>query len=213
MCTFNKTGGLPAMLKNQPRNRPRNEKMFEELLLQPVDSDGHYAALWFGDQGSHEMYIAGYENAANTLLKIVKRKGADNTIIYPIMMLLRHTIELGLKDIITQAFKLGGKAQTKEETIWTTHDLDLLSQTLIEAMRGIVTLEGSWSDIRKFLHKWELADPCGLFARYCRDYGGKIISIPKGRNISIQKLVGPAKQTIDYLYGLNEELHEMRISH
>ncbi len=189
--------------------RARNAKKFEYLFLQPPHDDGQYAALWFGEGGNRGMYIAGYSDAAAVLLKSVRKHSANNSIVYPLMMLLRHTIELSLKDLTQRAIDRGARVKINEkQPLWRTHRFDYLVPYFEEGIKCLIGLPSTWAPIRSFLIDWESADPDGIFARYCREPGGKPVHIPKGRNISIRNLCEAGELAIDYLYGCGCELNQ-----
>lgn len=67
------------------------------------DNDWHNNAClneWFGDYGA--TYAAGYRRAAELLIEHIDTKGRDqDVLVYPVVFLYRHHVELALKRIIT----------------------------------------------------------------------------------------------------------------
>jgi hypothetical protein len=95
---------------------------FRELFIQPDDGDPTLAALHFDYVPDHSLYAPGFEDAAEILMNALKKKGGDNVLVYPIVFLLRHAIELYLKDNISRALELAGKDPLNEfKNLWHTH--------------------------------------------------------------------------------------------
>ena len=158
------------------------------------------------------MFAMGYEQAADLVMKHIEAEGADNSIVYPLLLLARHTVELALKQDLHDAHRTllmaGCSSSVSLERTWSTHNLETLSADLEAALKPLMTLGGPWDEIRRFLVKWERADPDGNFARYGREVGGKPVKV-KG-NVSVQAIWPNAVLARDYLYGVGCELEEQR---
>ena len=61
----------------------------------------------YSNNGDMGMHFFGYRNAAKVLKEWIGQNRGDNGTIYPLIFLIRHTIELGLKESIRRACKLG----------------------------------------------------------------------------------------------------------
>jgi len=118
------------------------------------------------------LYIIGYRDAAEVLNRHVlenRGKGSD-TLVYPIIFLYRHYIELQLKSLI----KYGSILSESPEDIPLTHDI----KKLWEKCRRI--LEEIWPDDSESLNEVEECvlqisevDPSSQAFRYSKDKGGK----------------------------------------
>lgn len=88
---------------------------------------------------SHDMssnYINGYKNAADTLVLHINEKASNqDSLVYPVVFLYRHHLELLLKNIIDNGLKLLGNDDERPKN----HNLDSL-----------------WSGVKKIILKvWE----------------------------------------------------------
>lgn len=197
----------------RPVSRKRVQADFDDLFVAPPDADGRYCALWFGEAGDSAMYVAGYENASEMLFKRIAEEGADNAIVYPLLMLARHTVEISFKDALQEtdrSLRYGGlESQIDTSWVWSTHNFGELTKVLEREIAPIVPLHGEpWVRTRAFLFKWERADPDGNFARYGREVGGKPVSV-KG-NVYIGTIWPQARHARDYLYGVTCGLERYR---
>ena len=184
------------------------EEDFRELFSQSAGDDKSLAALRLPFDKSHYLYIAGYEEAVNTLVDKLTQHGGDNGSIYPIIFLLRHTIELYLKDNIENAYNYLGSSGVKHfSKLWHTHDLRILSNEMENALTQMdinIRQETSWKSIKELLYKWEKADPRGMFFRYNRRTNGDPWDV--SYTLSLQKIFPQAQEAINYLCGIREEL-------
>lgn len=62
--------------------------------------DYHNNACMNYDTNTKSQYIRGYRLAADTLIEQINKDGANDTLVFPIIFLYRHHIELLLKNII-----------------------------------------------------------------------------------------------------------------
>jgi hypothetical protein len=69
--------------------------------------DPRLNASLYGGRASEELYLEGYRLAAEQLISHVAQRGADQDfLVYPIVFLYRHYVELRLKDLIAAGRKL-----------------------------------------------------------------------------------------------------------
>ena len=95
---------------------------FSPLFL-PVDTDWINNARIVNGHYRSEFYILGYKKAADILVNHVLSTGCDqDTLVYPIVFLYRHYLELLVKNIIEN----GAKYLDTEEKPQTNHYLDTL---------------------------------------------------------------------------------------
>ena len=184
--------------------RSRNQSDFDELFLQKPGEDGRYVALWF-DYMSTNMYISGYREALGLLVKYIQAERADNIIVYPVIFLCRHSVELALKECIIESSRFHRKEIP--DKIYRTHDLKYLTDTLKKAYPNIMK-DRNWSRHENFFRKWESADPDGMFGRYPRNTSGSLIKVTG--NISILKIAGESLMALDTLEGLLTEIDEFK---
>jgi len=84
-------------------------------------------------------YTEGYRRGAEQLVQHVLSDGAElNFLVYPIIFLYRHHLELALKRILHRTPQLLGRNRTKKENerLWRGHNLDAL-----------------WGDLRPLLNE------------------------------------------------------------
>lgn len=117
------------------------------------------------------MHFYGYKNATEILLNWFFEPNEDNGTVYPLIFLIRHTVELGLKESIRRALKLGSKSISLPEEevrkVWKTHDLRYLSETCAKLMEEYkISKYGDWIETKEFLQKWQEADPKATFGKY-----------------------------------------------
>lgn len=103
-----------------------DEEAFNELFSHNTNNCRRFSALWFFRDGNIGMYYFGYKNAVDILLEWFSKPNDDNGTIYPLMFLLRHAVEIGLKESIRLAILIGSTklalTRTEQEKLWTTHN-------------------------------------------------------------------------------------------
>ena len=158
------------MSEKKKENADKN-KSFDELFIKDKTDPDLLDALWYSRDGNMDMYFMGYKNAAEILLKWFFEGNDDNGTIYPIIFLIRHTVELGLKESIRKAKLCGFKSNLVSEKnlagIWKNHDLKELSRILEQLLESIKIGEyDDWNESKKFLDLWQDADPYATFGKY-----------------------------------------------
>ena len=153
------------------KNTKDNTEDFDNLFLQGIDDPSEFAALWFSRDGDMGMHFFGYKNAVIVLLNWYSEGHEDNGTVYPLIFLIRHTIELGLKESIRRALKLGGKSislpKKKLEGVWNTHNLICLSDLCEQLLEKYKISEyRDWITTKQFLHVLQNADPAATFGKY-----------------------------------------------
>ena len=200
---MNKKGKLAKRLKN--------DKAFEELFSQVNDNFPGFEAIWYSRDGNMDMYFMGYRNAVMILIEWFLKPSDDNGTIYPLIFLIRHTLELGLKESIRKALKLGSKSISLSEcevkNVWKTHDLRSLSETCEKVMGSYKISEyRDWNEAKKFMQKWQEADPKTTFGKYPVSNEGVPYYV-KG-NVHAENVVKMGIKTIETLDGLLSMLEE-----
>ncbi len=199
------------MSKNKKATNNRTQKNnddFKELYIQKPGDDPQLTALSFWQDGSMGLYFLGYREAAEALiLHIYNRGKVNNAIIYPLFFLLRHTVEIGLKEAIVRSCYLLKREDCIPPDIWQTHDLNRLTSVLEKNLKSLKMPKGStWPDIKTFFIKWESADPKGEFARYSRTNEGTPFEVPG--NVYAGRILENSMKAFDYIEGLLTELEE-----
>ena len=148
-----------------------NYKDFGDLFLQGKNDPPRFAALWFSGDGDMGMHFFGYKNATETLLNWFFKGNDDNGTVYPLMFLVRHTVEIGLKESIRRARQLGSNtiSMSEEEmkAIRRTHNLRELTRIFNKLMEEYQISEYSeLTELVPLLHKWQDADPKAVFGKY-----------------------------------------------
>jgi hypothetical protein len=174
-------------------------------IFQSVDTDWtNNARIIKGDSRS-EFYILGYKKAADILLEHVRVTDSDlDTLVYPIVFLYRHYLELLVKNIIEN----GAKYLGIEEKPKTDHQLYTLwnkAKTIInkiwEEEEGHQELE-----IDHYLASFIEIDKSSQAFRYHKDKEGKefleIIEI-----INIQHFADCINKISSYLEGISAAIY------
>ena len=197
--------------KDNLAERLKNNKAFEELFSKGSNEGPGFEAVWYARDGNMDMYFMGYENAVMILLEWFLKPSDDNGTIYPLIFLIRHTLELGLKESIRRALKLGSKSisisELEKEKVWTTHNLQFLSKICEKVLSGFKISEyGDWNEAKKFMQKWQEADPKATFGKYPVSKEGVPYDV-KG-NVHAEKVVKMGIKAIETLDGLLSMLEE-----
>lgn len=196
--------------------RKKNEiskKDFSDLFIQGEDDPAEFATLWFSRDGDMGMHFFGYKNATEILIKWFFEPNGDNGTVYPLIFLLRHTVEIGLKESIRRATEIGSKkySLTKEElnSVWTNHNLEMLIERYNKVMEEYkISKSKNWKKLVLYLKKWQAADPSATFGKYAVSTKGEPFDV-KG-NVYAGKLVVIAMEAIDFLEGSLAMLEEYR---
>jgi len=181
----------------------RNQQAFEDLLLQKPGESPKYSALWFSNMAAN-MYIEEYKDALELLVSHIEKKRADNAIVYPVMLLYRHSIELALKESIIKSCESLGQEIPKN--VFKSHNLESLVEDLEETFPDIKR-DPNWTNNKNFFEKWESADLNGEFARYPRNTSGDSFKACDDK-ISISKIVKESKGALYTLDGVLAQLED-----
>ena len=189
------------MSEKKKENADKN-KSFDELFIKDKTDPNLLDAIWYSKDGNLDMYFMGYKNAAEILLKWFFEPNDDNGTIYPIIFLIRHTVELGLKESIRRAKLCGFKSNSVFEEdltgIWKNHNLEKLSTILAKLLESIKIGEyDDWNESKKFLDLWQDADPHATFGKYPSSTKGIPLEV-KGI-ISAWKITVMGMKTIEVL--------------
>ncbi|MHB8361791.1 MAG: hypothetical protein ACYDBI_06515 [Thermoplasmataceae archaeon] len=184
-----------------------DHKDFEELFIQHSGDSPTYSALWFSRNGDMGMHFFGYAETSKVLAGYITKTGGDNALVYPLIFLIRHSIELGLKETIARSYKLDNLTGSIPGKVWKTHDLSYLVNTAEAHLKDYkIESYDDWNLLKIFLVKWQNADPTGSFGRYSRSNGGVPYNV-KG-NVYAGKVLISGLKAIDTLEGLLSMLEE-----
>lgn len=145
--------------------------------------------------------------AAVNIAKHISKTGGDNGTIYPLIFLIRHAIELGLKEILDRLHKYGYNLEPFPKKVWEKHDLCYLISK-VELAGSVLKLDKyeDFQDMKVFIQILDLADPTGTFGRYPRLKGGKPVSV-KG-NVYAGHLVSLGLKTFEVFENILTALEE-----
>ena len=193
------------------KNTKDNTEDFDNLFLQGIDDPSEFAALWFSRDGDMGMHFFGYKNAVIILLNWYFEGNEDNGTVYPFIFLIRHTIELGLKESIRRALKLGGKSislpKKKLEKVWKTHNLSCLSNLCEQLLEKYKISEShDWITTKQFLHVLQNADPAATFGKYAVSTEGVPYDV-KG-NVYVGKIAVKGMKAIETMESILSMLEE-----
>ncbi len=192
-------------MTNTSRKGKKNEvdeEAFNKLFSHETNNCKQFSALWFSRDGNIGMYYFGYKNATEILLKWFSKPNDDNGTIYPLMFLLRHTVEIGLKESIRRAILLGSTkftlSERERERIWATHNLQILADLFNKVMEEYdVNEDDDWKEIKPYLQLWQAADPQATLGKYPVSTNGEPFNVTGV--ICGEKLVIIGMKTIDFL--------------
>jgi hypothetical protein len=199
-------------MRNKDKMKEANKKTaFDELLLQGKDDPPGFAALWFSRDGNMGMHFYGYKNVTEILLNWFFEPNDDNGTVYPLIFLIRHTVELGLKESIRRAKRLAGGSSSLSDGnlkgVWKKHGLRFLSDVCEKLLEEYKISEyGDWIETKQFLQKWQDADPNATFGKYAVSTEGVPYDV-KG-NVYAGKIVVMGMKAIETLDGLLSMLEE-----
>ena len=193
------------------KNTEGNTEDFDNLFLQGKDDPSEFAALWFSRDGDMGMHFFGYKNAVIVLLNWYSEGHEDNGTVYPLIFLIRHTIELGLKESIRRALKIGGKSISLSEKelkeVWKTHNLIYISDKCAKLLEKYKISEyRDWITTKQFLQVLQNADRQATFGKYAVSTEGIPYDV-KG-NVYAGKIVIKGMKAIETMESILSMLEE-----
>ncbi|MDB5058175.1 MAG: hypothetical protein JWO59_1647 [Chloroflexi bacterium] len=145
------------------------------------------ACLNFMHDGNQTAYSEGYRRGAQRLVQhVIETQSDQDFLVYPIIFLYRHHIELVLKRLIRRAPSLIGRPLTEdEENDLKRHRLDLLWQNLEPKLREVCQVAGwkspnheDFEGIGDYIRQLVKRDPESYSFRYAHSKRGAP-SLPK----------------------------------
>ena len=172
------------------------------------DSEGEFwgsASLHYHLDG-WSAYAVGYKEAADIIVQsIIKSRRMFDPLVYPIMQLYRHYLELQIKGLILSSQNLLNKKRKNSQI----HDLEKLWQHCDKLLREISPgdSEDSLDSITRLIKEFTSIDPFSTAFRYPEDRKGTksletiehidILNVAKVMN-NISMLLEAAEAQIDY---------------
>lgn len=186
-------------------------RSFEEILKRefrwPRPGDDPFAVVASGDDHAiiegHDfarfvLMIEGYKSAAETLVDSARQGRAQrDVLVYPIVFLYRHCLELQLKYIINNYGHHVGV-----EPVWNDHDLSNLWKKFLLVLEGFGTEDPDNADsiVGEIVAQFAKVDPRSFSYRYPRDTKGK--PIPLGQNeLDLESLKDVMEGAFGYFTG------------
>jgi hypothetical protein len=167
---------------------------------------------WGGDE---HVYTEGYRRGARLLVEhVIEQRRDQNYLVFPIVFLYRHHIELALKSIIARTpYLLNRPLSTTEQEHLGRHRLDLLWQDLKPMFIAICEAAG-WDKLASadeegvdsYIRQLTALDPNSYSFRYTRSKEGSP-SLPKDlTHINLRHFAEMLDRLADYLDGLDTAL-------
>lgn len=177
---------------NQSQNKKNNK-------LLKSGSWEYNACLNFGTNQDYG-YIEGYRRSADILVNYIQNKMRDQDIlIYPIVFLYRHHIELRLKELIKKGCDLLdddsqlGKLDHDIEVLWIKCR-KILEKICPESKKDL-------QRIGKIIKQFHEIDPNSFNFRYLTDKKGKRSINPELKSINIKEFSNSLREAVDLLEG------------
>ncbi|MEE8167729.1 MAG: hypothetical protein V3T58_02510 [Candidatus Hydrothermarchaeales archaeon] len=152
--------------------------------------------LYKSGEGNWNIYAEGYKRAGDWLFERVNQGRADQDfVVYPIVFLYRHAIELKLKWII----EIGGRLIDEPRDLRISHDLIALWKECREILEKVWS-EGSSDTLdtaEKIINQFSKEDPESMTFRYPVDTDGNFL-IPDSKLINLENL----KDVVEGIYNL-----------
>ncbi len=165
------------------------EKYDSERVIESIFCKGHsrhYANI----HHSNCLYIAGYKSAGDKLSKFVMEKRTEyDSLIYPIVFLYRHYIELSLKDIIDRGSNLldseGYDFNHKLMDLW--HKAEEVSKKIFEEFYPYDPSKCNYAFMLHIVSEFNSVDEFSVEFRYSKRKNG-MGTLPSIEHINIEIL-------------------------
>ncbi|MGO9403844.1 MAG: hypothetical protein ACLPVW_10300 [Terriglobales bacterium] len=195
--------------------RPAVPRKGDQLFRGDLRDWMNNACLNVMGNGDAYAYKAGYRRGAEVLIGYVGESARDQDfLVYPIIFLYRHHVELMLKRIIRRApYLIDGSLREKEKQHLDRHRLDLLWEDL-KLMLPAVCKAAGWSEIDDadiegighYIRQLCELDADSFSFRYAHSKKGDP-SLPTNlKNINLRHFGELMGWLADYLYGLDEAI-------
>jgi len=195
---------LPPPRSSTPSPRKGDQLFCNDRL------EGSTAHIHIDKVGHEAAYIQGYHRGAECLVQHVLEKdgGDENVLIYPIVFLYRHHIELALKRILLRCPEMLGRQLTPDEekhladhrldNLWS--DLKPLIGPIYDAMLWREPEAADLEGINSYIRQLSDADPQSYSFRYSRKKKRNEASLPKTlTHINIRHFAEMMERLISYI--------------
>jgi hypothetical protein len=208
-----KRGGAEMTDLDDKMARPAVPHKGDQLFRGDLRDWMNNACLNVMGNGDAYAYKAGYRRGAEVLIEYVGESARDQDfLVYPIIFLYRHHIELMLKRIIRRApYLIDGSLSEKEKQHLDRHRLDLLWEDLKRMLPAVCKAAG-WTEpavadvegIDNYVRQLSELDADSFSFRYSHSKKGDP-SLPANlKNINVRYFGDLMGRLADYLYGLDE---------
>lgn len=181
---------MPGNIDDLLNGKMRKLKGDDKLFVEAKDSWMNACLGWYHDPT--ELYIVGYKEAGDSLVNsVADRSGAADSLIFPIVFLYRHYIELRLKSLLHDGHRLldiehKQKSEHHLSKLWPK-----VRNILVELWP-----DGNKDDLAaldNLINQFEQVDPSSTTFRYPKDFEGNNslkIDSPRVNLRNLKEVVG-----------------------
>lgn len=179
-----------------------NNKSYEGLFISDIDWTNNACINSKGINDRFFLLTEGYRQAADILVNHVINNGTDqDTLVYPIVFLYRHNLELSFKEIIREGWLLLNEGQDFRKL----HDLQILWHEVKNVIKKL------WPDaeeteeegiIEHIVNEFKRNDQYSASFRYPENYKREEF-LADLQYINIRHLSSMIQKASDFLYGVS----------
>jgi hypothetical protein len=187
-----------------------------DLLFRDDLPDGHNnACLNVSSGNDRAAYLEGYRRGARFLVgHVVEERHDQDFLVYPIIFLYRHHIELALKNMILQCpYLIGRQLNKQEEENLKQHKLKWLWRDLKPMLRALCQAhaplpEADVEGIDDYIEQLTAMDADSFAFRYAHTKGDEP-SLPGVKQINLRHFAVTIERLADYFDGLDAALYSL----
>ena len=168
----------------------RSPSLDDKLFVEAEDWWMNACLDWYHDPT--ELYIVGYKEAADSLVdSIANRKGSADSLIFPIVFLYRHYVEIRLKSLLLD----GNRLLDREHKQKSEHQLSKLWPKVRSILDELWPNEEG-EDLKamdSLIAQFEEVDPRSTTFRYPKDFDGNNslkLDVPRVNLRNLAEVVG-----------------------
>ncbi|MCL1119092.1 hypothetical protein N7V09_18820 [Shewanella seohaensis] len=168
----------------------RSPSLGDKLFVEAEDWWMSACLNWYNDPT--ELYIVGYKKAADSLVdSIANRKGSADSLIFPIVFLYRHYVEIRLKSLLHD----GNRLLDREHKQKSEHQLSKLWPKVRSILDELWPNEEG-EDLKamdSLIAQFEEVDPRSTTFRYPKDFDGNNslkLDVPRVNLRNLAEVVG-----------------------
>lgn len=168
----------------------RSPSLGDKLFVEAEDWWMSACLNWYHDPT--ELYIVGYKKAADSLVdSIANRKGSADSLIFPIVFLYRHYVEIRLKSLLHD----GNRLLDREHKQKSEHQLSKLWPKVRSILDELWPNEEG-EDLKamdSLIAQFEEVDPRSTTFRYPKDFDGNNslkLDVPRVNLRNLAEVVG-----------------------